>query len=84
MSIDEFLIESGWTEEQLAAAARSTQSTINRLRRGAMEAGLELSLRIETATGARVTAEEVPMTRETRQALVAVRSAAARAQGSAA
>jgi len=84
VDIDAFLLENDWTEEQLAGAARSTQSTINRLRRKALEAGLELSLRIEAATGGKVTAEEVPMTRETRQALTVVRASATRAQGSAA
>ncbi len=76
MRIDAFLEESGWTEQQLAAAARSSQSTINRLKNDEMEAGLELSLRIETATGGKVRAEDVPMTTDTRQALLAVRNAA--------
>lgn len=73
VTIDRFLRSSGWTEQQLAAAAHASQPSINRLRRKAMRASLPLALRIESATGGQVGAERVPMTREAQRALRVLR-----------
>ena len=74
VKLDRFFEETGWAEEQLAAAVRVRQSMINRLRRAKRQASLELALRIEDATGGRVRAEEVPMAKATRQSLRTIRA----------
>jgi len=84
VTLERFFTESGWTEEQLAAAARIDQSTVNRIRRRVRKVSVGLALRIEAATGGRVRADELPMTKGTQQALSVVRMSTGAAQGSAA
>ena len=61
-------------EDVLAKRCRTSQSTINRLRNKRRKAGLALALRIEAATDGQVRAEDLPMTRKTRESLRILRA----------
>ena len=87
MRIDDLLADPEWTEERLARAvrrhlprgARTSASTICRLKRGGRKqrrtASLELALAIERATEGRVGAEDVPLSAASRRMLREMRAA---------
>ena len=88
MRIDELLADPAWTEERLARAvrrhlprgARTSASTICRLKRGARKqtraASLALALAIERATDGKVAAEDIPLSPGSRRMLREMRAAA--------
>ena len=59
----------GWTQERVAASARTSQGTISRLTQRRRKAGLGLALRIEKATEGLVRAEDIPMSPSARRDL---------------
>lgn len=61
MDLDQLFKETDWTEERLAAAVGTNQSTINRLRRRKRTASLGLALRISRATDGQVKPADLPL-----------------------
>jgi DNA-binding transcriptional regulator YdaS (Cro superfamily) len=75
MDLDRWLSQDGRPgEEVFARRAKTTQSTVNRLRNRKLRASLVLALRIEEATNGQVRAEDLPLTPRTRAALRSLRS----------
>ena len=75
MDLDRWLSQDGRPgEDAFAKRARTTQSTVNRLRNRKLKAGLVLALRIEEATDGQVRAEDLPLAPRTRAALRMLRS----------
>jgi plasmid maintenance system antidote protein VapI len=79
VTLNAFLLQSGLTEAELAEKCEPPvrQHTINRIRRRARCASLEMALSIERATAGAVPALSLHLSRRTREALKRLRTAAA-------
>lgn len=73
MTLDRLFETTDWTEERLAKAAKVGQPTINRLRNQKRTASLGLALRIEEATGGKVRAQDLPLSKQATRDLKMVR-----------
>ena len=89
MTLKRLLSDPDWTEHRLVTALRraglknTRQGTVNRIKNRTRNAGIGFALAIEAATDGAVTAEELPLSRETRAALRRIRDGQA-GQGGAA
>ena len=80
MKLARLLLLPDWPEKRLVAELRryglkkTRQGTVNRVRNGTRTAGLVLALAIEAVTDGEVKAEELPLSKRTRQAIKRIRS----------
>ncbi len=79
MKLKTLLKRSDWTEERLAAELRkyglktTRQSTINCIKNGTRNCGLQLALAIELATEGAVRVEELPLSKDSKRAMRQIR-----------
>jgi DNA-binding transcriptional regulator YdaS (Cro superfamily) len=59
MTLDDWIRESGTRPTDLAGKVGLTEASISRIRRGLQTPSLEQAVKIETATGGRVTCAEL-------------------------
>ena len=64
MTLDAYFANTGTTAATLADAVGVTGASMTRIRRGEQNISLDLALKIVTATGGKVTLEDLGMTRQ--------------------